>query len=643
MKKRSYKKYAIFRILLIIMLSFISTTHICAIDKILYITSYNPDSKYVANYLSIFVKRTTELIPECQVIVESMDINGISNIKDWKSNMTKILGKYDIPNRTDIPIVLTGRESVSTFLSISDKRMKDIPLIIGSCNSSIVLIPEHDFDISMWMPETKELRTDFTDYNIVGGIVTLCDIENNVKLMDDLFPKSDHILFISDNSFGGISLLAKAQKELKPIKGKTIEYFDGRQHPYDALIDKLKKLPSSTMVLLSSWRLDMDQSYNVSRTSTVFSNANPSLAVFSITGSGMDGWAVGGYYPDYDDTGYRLANLCAEYVHTNTPQGLIFRTNNYVFDYKRLNDLGINIEALPIDSKIINKPASFFERHSETIGIFLGILVLLAVGFTITSYYVIKLNRMKLDLLNKSNELEIARDKAEESNKMKSAFLANMSHEIRTPLNAIVGFSGLLATQSDELSDEERNHFNDIINENSQSLLKLINDVLDLSRIESGKMSLELRRCNISRLCKSVLESVEVTCRKPISFVFTSNMDNIEFVTDETRLRQVMINLLTNAVKFSDKGNITLSLDIDTNVNIAKFGVADQGCGIKKENAEKVFGRFIKLDQFKQGTGLGLQICRQILDHLGGKIWLDTTYTGGAKFSFIHPIDLKDK
>ena len=173
-------------------------------------------------------------------------------------------------------------------------------------------------------------------------------------------------------------------------------------------------------------------------------------------------------------------------------------------------------------------------------------------------------------------------------------------------------------------------------------MLNLINDVLDLSRIESGKIIMDLGMCNISKLCNAVLESVKVTCRKPIDFVFNCDIDNVSFVTDEVRLRQVLINLLTNSVKFSEKGVISITLSVNPKVNIAKFSVSDNGCGIKKENEEKVFERFVKLNQFKQGTGLGLQICRQIIERLGGKIWLDTNYTEGAKFSFIHPIDLKE-
>ena len=633
------KKEGIVFCLTLIMTIFTAVKSFAA-DKVLYITSYDPDNKYVAGYLAEFSKRTAELLPETEVIVESMNVKSIEDIKKWKHDMTSIFDKYNIPENLDIPVILTGREAVTTFFSLADIRLKKLPVIIGSCSADIVTIPEGDFNTAEWMPEAKNLRTDFNDYNIVGGILTRCDIESNKNLILQLFPDTKKCIFISDNSLGGISVQALARNFEDKMNNIKMEYFDGRKHTYKALIEKLKNSKKGTCVMLGAWRLDSNKSFNVSKSATTLANANPMLPVISITGSGMDDWAFGGYYPDYDDSGIRLAILLSEYTKSNTPQGFVYRSDNYVFNYDKLKQFGLDPQQLPKNSKLINEPVSFWEQHSNMIMIILGFTVLLAIGFIVTSYYLVKLNNMKLELINKSKELEIARDRAEESNKMKSAFLANMSHEIRTPLNAIVGFSGLLANNNDELDANEKAHFNDIINENSQALLKLINDVLDLSRIESGKMELELKPCNITKLCRSVLESVKVTCRKPIEFVFTSNIYDVVFVTDETRLRQVIVNLLTNALKFSEKGTISLHLEIDSLVKIAKFSVTDQGCGIKKENAEKVFGRFVKLNQFKQGTGLGLQICRQIIELLGGKIWLDTTYTEGAKFSFLHPTDL---
>lgn len=640
MKKSTLIKKTCIVTYLVLIMTILTAAKSFAADKVLYITSYDPDNKYVAGYLSEFSKRTAELLPETEVVVESMNVKGIEEIKKWKQDMTAILQKYNIPENTDIPVILTGREAVTTFFSLPDIRLKNLPVLIGSCSADIIIIPEGDFNTADWMPEIKNLRTDFIDYNIVGGIVTRCDIESNKELMLNLFPDTKRCIFISDNSLGGISVQALARKMEKKMGNIKMEYFDGRKQTYEALIEKLRKAKEGTCVMLGAWRLDRNKSFNVSKSTTTLANANPKLPVISITGSGMDDWALGGYYPDYDDSGIRLAIMYSEYEKSKVPQGFVYRADNYVFNYDILKQIGLDPKLLPADSRLKNEPESFWEQHSNAIMIILGITVLLAIGFTVTSYYVVKLNNMKLELIDKSKELEIARDRAEESNKMKSAFLANMSHEIRTPLNAIVGFSGLLATRGDEFDAHEKVHFNDIINENSQALLKLVNDVLDLSRIESGKLELELKPCNITKLCRSVLESVKVTCKKPIDFAFSSNIDNVEFVTDETRLRQVIVNLLTNAMKFSEKGTISIRLDIDPLVKIAKFSVSDQGCGIKKENAEKVFGRFVKLNQFKQGTGLGLQICRQIIELLGGKIWLDTNYTEGAKFSFLHPTDL---
>ena len=639
----------ILRLVLFCLLTFmvprqaVASNDVHAENYILFITSYNLEIRGVSENVTPFLKRMNELNPDIQVLVESMNYNGMQGIEQWKEQMTALLDKYFTHESKPKMIVLTGREAVSVYLSLDDQRIKETPTVVGRCSADVITLPDGDTDFSKWEPESKNLRTDFRDFNIAGGIITSFDVKKNIELIKKINPSTEGLIFVTDKSLGGVSLKALLRKQLEKDKSINILYSDGRKGTFKSFTEKLATTPENVAILIGSMRFDSNDNVTMGASTSKLLSINPTAKVYSLTGGGMNGWAIGGYYPEFRIVGDKMADICSEYLRTNEPQGLAYISNEFHFDYERIAKLGIERNLLPENAQFFNEPESFYERHSELIYATLVLFMMLLVGFLVSIYYVVRLNRMKGILQKQSRELEVARDKAEESNKMKSAFLANMSHEIRTPLNAIVGFSELLTTQHDTLSDEERAQFKDIINQNSDQLLKLINDVLDLSRIESGKIEMELAMCNVTKLCNTVLESVKVTCRKPIDFVFNCYIDNVSFMTDEVRLRQVLINLLTNSVKFSEKGTISINLIIDAKVNIAKFSVTDQGCGIKKENADKVFERFVKLNQFKQGTGLGLQICRQIIERLGGKIWLDSNYTEGARFTFIHPTDLKSR
>ena len=240
------------------------------------------------------------------------------------------------------------------------------------------------------------------------------------------------------------------------------------------------------------------------------------------------------------------------------------------------------------------------------------------------------------DRVRWSKELIEAKARAEESDRMKSVFLATMSHEIRTPLNAIVGFSSLLT--SAEISPEEREEYSAIISTNSELMLTLINDILDISRLETGKIHFAYEDIDIPSLCQQVIMTTTHNRREGVECVFESSYETYTLRTDVQRLSQVLINLLTNANKFTEQGRITLSFEVLEKEGMVRFAVADTGCGIPPEKQAKVFDRFEKLDEFKQGTGLGLAICRQIVMKVGGKIWVDGTYTSGSRFVFTHPI-----
>ena len=259
------------------------------------------------------------------------------------------------------------------------------------------------------------------------------------------------------------------------------------------------------------------------------------------------------------------------------------------------------------------------------------VLILLGVGIVVSRKYNRRLKKMR-------EELNEARKVAENSMHLKSLFLSNMSHEIRTPLNALAGFSAILA--EDNLDQETRQQFEGIIHQNSDLLLKLINDVVDFSRQQNGEMQFKIEEQDAVEICRNVVETVDKVKRTAAEIRFESDLDSLTLSTDKARLQQMLINLLVNANKFTDKGSIVLTLKKDGNV--AQFSVTDTGCGIAPEKREKIFNRFEKLDENAQGTGLGLSICQLIIEHLGGKIWVDPDYNDGARFCFTHPIERKE-
>ncbi len=259
------------------------------------------------------------------------------------------------------------------------------------------------------------------------------------------------------------------------------------------------------------------------------------------------------------------------------------------------------------------------------------VLILLGVGIVVSRKYNRRLKKMR-------EELNEARKVAENSMHLKSLFLSNMSHEIRTPLNALAGFSAILA--EDNLDNETRQQFEAIIHQNSDLLLKLINDVVDFSRQQNGEMQFKIEEQDAVEICRNVVETVDKVKRTAAEIRFESDLDSLTLSTDKARLQQMLINLLVNANKFTEKGSIVLTLKKDGNV--AQFSVTDTGCGIAPEKREKIFDRFEKLDENAQGTGLGLSICQLIIEHLGGKIWVDPDYNDGARFCFTHPIERKE-
>ncbi len=251
-----------------------------------------------------------------------------------------------------------------------------------------------------------------------------------------------------------------------------------------------------------------------------------------------------------------------------------------------------------------------------------GLIELIGVNYDIT------------ELKETEQKLIEAKEKAEESDRLKSAFLANMSHEIRTPLNAIVGFSSLLVETEDKTEKQE---YSKMVEENNELLLQLISDILDLSKIEAGTFDFKVRELDIKTLCGDVARAMKLRVKPGVELVFESTLPSFVIASDPNRLHQVISNFVNNAIKFTSTGSIQIGYD-KPDENHLRIYVSDTGIGIAPEACKQIFDRFVKLNSFVQGTGLGLSISKSIIEQLGGTIGVDSELGKGSTFWFILPV-----
>lgn len=285
-------------------------------------------------------------------------------------------------------------------------------------------------------------------------------------------------------------------------------------------------------------------------------------------------------------------------------------------------------------------------RYRFIISMFL--VGVLAISVLLLALYLRRRHRLLRQLRDQNRELEeerqrteVALQRAEEANRMKSIFIQNMSHEIRTPLNSIVGFSQLLAAGDEALSAEEREEFSRLIEHNSDLLTTLVNDILGLSELESGMLQLDRETVHCNALCRETIATVAHRCPQGVKLYYTTEVaDDYTITSDGKRIKEVLINFLTNAEKCTTEGEIHLHLSLSAYPDRLTFSVTDTGKGIPADQAEAIFERFKKLDAFAQGSGLGLNICRLIAEMMHGEVKVDATYTQGARFLFILPLQV---
>ena len=606
---------------------------------VLIISSYNPDAGRTSGNISDFMEEFQRLGGTNTIALENMNCKSFSESPLWERRMVELLSKYQGDNSPALT-VLIGQEAWAAYLSLPDSIRGNTPVVSALSSRNAILLPGDTVDLKTWMPESVDFFTDFPSSPIKAGFVYEYDVEANINMIKQMYPGTKNIAFVSDNSYGGVAMQAYVVKEMQKFPELNLILLDGRVHTIYTICDRLHELPENTAILMGTWRVDMNDGYFMRNATYAMMEAAPTLSTFSLSSVGLGYWAVAGVVPAYRALGKEMARQ--SYRLLTTPQDsethMEIIPNETILDGKLVKEKKLNITGLPQPVKMQNVTPSFYEQYKYHIWSVGAVLLVLLGGLFVSLYFYYHTKKLKDELEVSEGALREAKDRAEESSRLKSAFLANMSHEIRTPLNAIVGFSDVLSAGG--ASEEEQRGYFEIIRTNSDLLLRLINDILDVSRLEADRVILSLESCNVVQICQQVVASVAQARRSTNQFLFECEREVVEMRTDVQRLQQVVINLLSNADKFTKEGTITLKLELDTARNVAVFSVTDTGCGIPLDKQKRVFERFEKLNEYVQGTGLGLSICKLTVEKWGGEIWIDPAYTDGARFMFTHPMNL---
>ncbi len=604
-------------------------------ETILIVSSYNPDTYAVSENLKTFMAELRSKDVNVRVSVENMNCNNLPEAREWKQRLADILSKYRGLDRPALVIFL-GQEAWSAYLSQTNPEYKSLPSMCAMVSRNMVILPSDSVDVRTWLPESKDIRNDFNDFNIVGGIVYEYKIRENIELMKKLYPDINSIMFLTDNTFGGVSLQAWIRSKEFKYPDYKFGYLDGRSLTFKDVDLEIANIPENTALFCGTWRVDSSNDYVIGSTTYVLREANPELPVVTMSSVGLGHWAIGGLIPAYHNLGAELADACIAYLDSGRVQSkkdINIVDVRYVFDSRRLDSLNIDRSILPKDAEFINSPVSPLKEYESIIWWVVVVFVLLVICLLIAFYHIRRIERLRKELQKQSEELQVAKENAESANKLKTLFLQNISHEIRTPLNAIVGFSEIISKSADSSMKKYAN----LIKSNSDYFLKIVNDVMEVAALDSGVTG-EKAMCSINKLCYQAIDQVKEEKKPGVEFDFVPWHNERSITVSRPLLLSLVTNMLDNAFKFTEKGKVVLRCESIDDGNTIRITVTDTGPGIPLNEQESVFDRFVKLNHFSKGAGLGLSICRNVAKNMHGEIKIDPTYTDGCKIVFTFPV-----
>lgn len=496
-------------------------------------------------------------------------------------------------------------------------------------------------------------------YSNVSGFWDEPDYVTNIRLIEHLLGKST-IYMLHDSTYIDRHIKATlheqcAQVDIR-VDNNRIMYIPVEIATLERVNQSLKRPDSTTVNIVPvqgdklsavSWYmskhvpyiyyLQAKRDYRVLNTSRF--SSKPSFTAIN-EDLGYSNKLVGGYITSLETQIEESTDRAAEILKGSTSESFPQITKskkNYVFDFNEVKYWNIDKRLLPKDAILLNFP--FKDQYPRLFWSFI-ILVSTMCCFVFGSFIIMYTQESKAKrqaqkaLLHEKESLAEALEKANESDRMKSVFLANMSHEIRTPLNAIVGFSNMLPEVDDR---EEMREYTDIIETNTNLLLQLINDILDMSKIEAGTFDFCPALIDVNQTMEEIEQSMQLRLKNDaVTFTFCERLPECMLYIDKNRLMQLLSNFIVNAIKFTKSGSIRMGYRMK-DINTIYFYVSDTGCGMSPEQCRHVFERFVKYNPFIQGTGLGLSICHMIVEHLKGEIGVNSEEGKGSTFWFTLP------
>ena len=562
------------------------------------------------------------------VKAESLSVPALCNRKEAAAVVEQLRRKYDVPPRL---IVFIGDPGWIVCRELFDDVWKDVPVIITNTRDRLpatldILLSHEELTESNTVPAYEWRK----GYNVTT-LGQVYYVKETIGLMRQLMPDMKRLAFISDDRYISEAVRGDVEQAMTgSFPELAFEQLSTRNISTEMLLDTLKSYDKTTGFIYYSWfetHNQDDNNYLFDHIQEIITRFVHSPLFLLAPEDLSNNTFAGGYYVSVESFGDSLLQLIHRVLEgefpRDIPPALGGKPAAYLC-YPALQSYDIPVSLYPKEAVYINLPVSFFEQYKKEI---LMTVVLLLVVVSAVGYYIHILKRAH-------QRMKEAQLKAEEANQLKSAFLANMSHEIRTPLNAIVGFSNLLSMVEDK---EEMLEYAGIIETNTELLLQLINDILDMSKIESGMYDFHVTQVDANQLVSEVEQVARLRIRTDeVSLSFAERLPQCVFHTDKNRLIQVLTNLVVNAIKFTSQGEIQIGYRLQ-DAHTLYFYVSDTGCGMSVEQCEHVFERFVKYNTFIQGTGLGLSICKMIIEKLGGEIGVQSESGKGSVFWFTLP------